>query len=91
MLETWPDRQDASCLSSTITVLLWLLETRASELIAAAAIDNYTARATSSGGGGGGGGIDVASSGEGDGGCGEGVLDGGAAATVRLMEGVFGR
>ena len=71
--------EDASCLSSTVSVMLWLLEARASELTAAAATaatgTNGWGSAASSGG--------VAR-------C-DGASGGGAAAVVRLMDGVFGR
>lgn len=70
--------QDASCLWATITVLLWLLETRASELVATASTRTP----------------DVTRAGEEDGNGvgGDGVEeDGGAASTVRLMSDVFGR
>lgn len=74
--------EDASCVSSTVSVLLWLLEIRMSELTAAAAAADrsMSAGAVSSGSAvGAGGGID--SGGDGD----------GAAAVIKLMDGVFGR
>eukprot|EP00903_Cladosiphon_okamuranus_P016144 g14899.t1 len=80
--------EDASCLSSTVSVLLWLLEVRASELTAAAAAGIGTGT-SGSGSTASSGGVGRASGGRAGGdGAGSG---GGAAAVVRLMDGVFGR
>ncbi|CAN0089500.1 unnamed protein product, partial [Hapterophycus canaliculatus] len=79
--------EDASCLSSTVSVLLWLLEVRASELAAATAAaapaDTRVAEKAESSGG--------ARGTSGGGGGGGEAPDGGAAAVVKLMEGVFVR
>ena len=92
--------QDAGCLSGTVTVLLWLLEARSSELIAATAttsvsvataeVERRQGAAQASGASASEGGVG-ATPGDASRGDGEGIVNGGAASVVRLMRDVFDR